>query len=447
MPALLLSYTLIVAAQVISYGRMDAHALVLVVLGLGAGGYGFLSQKTPLTAANSARPALVLCVAASLLAALIHNPLTYCGTGLWLTTLRVSVIAAIAVLCTYLFFPDLKSPRLTSLRFGFLLALGLAARAAVPFFSPSPGEDVWVVQQEAAQAVIDGRDPYSVAFTQIFSPDVYSVFGYRSGFHYPPLSLLPISLSFGLTGDIRWAYVLCEIVVLILLWSLVSRSERFPDRESRELVLWLWAFNPSVLFILEHSWTEPLGLLLIACFLRFTVLGRRWLSAVSLALFFSYKQYTLLVFPLLFFLPGAGPTLLSFLAINVISFSPWVFMGWEGVIANLLEPWRANPRADGLSLAALWMQIRKTIFPVWISPLAIFGSLYLSMSRLARTPLGLLGALFLTLGALFLTAKQSFANYYYLLSFLLLLAAVTPATYPVSGHVDNRGDREEGPLS
>ena len=29
-------------------------------------------------------------------------------------------------------------------------------------------------------------------------------------------------------------------------------------------------------------------------------------------------------------------------------------LGMRGVVASLMEPWRANPRADGLSLAALW---------------------------------------------------------------------------------------------
>jgi hypothetical protein len=432
--ALLLSYTLIVAAQVISYGRLEAHALLLVILGLAAGISAVFSRQVASRTAGISRVTMIICVAAPLLLAAIHNPLTYCGSDLWLTCLRSGILIALLLLLTYAFATPSKITWVTSIRFGLLLLLGIAARMAVPLFSPTPGEDVWVVQQEAAQAVLNGQNPYAVAYSQIFSPDVYSLFGYRSGFHYPPLTALPIAASLALTGDIRWAYIVCELLILRLLWRIMKQTDPGMDRPSRELMLWLWAFNPSVLFILEHSWTEPLGLLFILLFAWWMLRRKRWLAAASLALFLSFKQYTLLLCPLLFFLPGCGPAVLCFVAITVASYLPFWLIDRASLVGSLLEPWRAKPRADGLSLAALWMRYHGTPLAAWVSPLASLGGMILSWIRMARTPRGLIGAVFVILAILFVTAKQSFANYYYLLSFLGLLLLVLPADAPDGEH-------------
>src|SRR5439155_7994051 len=96
--------------------------------------------------------------------------------------------------------------------------------------------------------------------------------------------------------------------------------------------------------------------------------------------------------------------------------------GIGGLAGSLMEPWRANPRPDGLSFAALWIQLRRALLPAWLSPLCMLGAMHASLARAPRTTGGLAAALFVVLAALFLTAKQSFVNYYYLLGYLALLA-------------------------
>jgi len=420
--ALLVSYVLVAAAQIISYGRLAPHALVLVLLGVGAGAWGAFSGRRDASTAST--PALVLGVAALILAAMAQNPLTYCRVAWWPAAYLWSLLLALGLVASYLADPGAAAPRWRAARFALLLLLVVGGRIAVPLLSPTPGEDVWVVQQEAAAAALAGADPYSVAYSQIFSPETYEQFGYRSGFHYPPIALVPIVPAYALVGDVRWAYVVCELLLLAALWAWGGAGARGERRAGRELAVLLWGFNTSALFILEHSWNEPAGLALLAGFLLASRRGRAWPAAVCLAAFFSWKQYTLLLFPLLLFLPSPGPVLVGFAALTAITYAPWIVTGPGGLVASLMEPWRAHPRPDALSLAALWLNVRQMTMPQWISALCLIGAMQVATARIARDPRGLLLALWTILAALFLTAKQSFCNYYYLMSYLTLAAAL-----------------------
>lgn len=420
--AFLLAAAAIAAGQIISYGRFEPHALILVTLAVGAGWWAALRSGRP--GPSFSTGALVLAVEALVLVGLAHPPLTYCRSVTWLRGYALGMLGCAALVASYLV-PDVAGSRLASrLRFALLVGLMVAARVSVPLASPQPGEDVWTVQQEAAAAALHGLDPYRVAYSQIFAPEVYSAFGYRSGFHYPPLALLPIVPAFALGHDIRWAYVVCELLVLAGLWMLSAGWARGRPRADRELLLCAWGLNASVLLVLEHSWTEPSGLALLVLALLLLRAGRRWSGALSLAALFSYKQYLLLAFPLLLFLPGPAPLLVCFAALTVSSYSPWLLGGVHGLVASLMEPWRAHPRPDGLSWAALWMQLERTVPPAWLNPLCLLGAMHLALARLPREPAGLVAALFLVLSALFLTAKQSFVNYYYFLGFLALVCVV-----------------------
>lgn len=427
MNAFVLGFVLITAAQVISYGRFQPHALILITLGIAAVFWGIFIQAERERNVFPKRQVLVMGAAAVLLPALVHNPLTYSNSIIWLVGLRLGVIIAILLLATYVLLPLESYRSLAGARFVILLLLAVAARIAVPFASPFPGEDVWVVQQEGAAALLAGQDPYSVSYTQIFSPEFYKYLGYTSGFHYSPLTLAAITPAYALLDDIRWAYILCELFVLAAVYLIIRHSNHIPERSDRELVLWLWGLNPVALLIIEHSWSEPLGAALLALFVLAALQGRKWLPAAALALFFSFKQYTLVFFPLLLFLPQAVPLLICFAAVNVISYAPWLVIGIEGLLASLTEPWRANPRPDALSYAALWMNARHLPFPGWITAASLLGGIHLSLRKIPRSLRGMMIALFIVHSLLFLTAKQSFCNYYYLLSFYLILILLLPA--------------------
>jgi len=420
---LLGSYVLVASSQIISFGRFQLPALALVLLACVAGMFPAVLAVAPGRDPAPARLRLVLVVlsAAMIAVAFDHNPLTYTTEPSWPIKYRTALGALLALAATYSL-PGAGPGWLRRPRALLVLAILIWTRLAVPLTSPIPGEDVWVVQQEAAAAVLAGIDPYSVEYTQIFAPEVYEVLGYRSGFHYPPLTLLAVVPPYALFHDVRWAYVCFELLVLWFLWS--STSRRTADRSIPELIVLLWGLNTSVLFVLEHGWTEPLGAALIAGFVALSERRRNRLAAVCLGAFFSFKQYTILLFPLILFLPHYLPVFIAFVLINTLSYVPWLLWNREGLVANLVEPWRAPPRADALSLSAYWMFARRAAMPDWINPLCLLAGMNLALTRIERGVAGLVFGIFLVLALFFLTAKQSFCNYYYLLSFLMLVCAI-----------------------
>ncbi|RQV95050.1 hypothetical protein EH220_06630 [bacterium] len=420
---LVAAYVMVSIAQVISYGRFDHNALILVTLGIGSGLWAIMMPHE--SDKQLQDNVLVLCVVATLLAALIHNPLTYQQGGVWVPVYRIGCVFCAAIVLTYLV-PAALPKSVLRMRFLLLMAFAIGVRLAIPLASPTPGEDVWVVQQEAASALLAGRDPYVEPYSQIFAPQVYELFGYRSGFHYPPLSLVPIVPAFLFWGDIRWSFILCDIFLISALWLLLRRNPKPFPGYLRELIVLLWALNPSILFVLEHSWTEPFGLALLAAFALLSVRFKVWSAAVALALFFSFKQYTVLLFPLLLFAPFAGYAFVLFLALNAVMYAPWLFIGMQGVADSLLEPWRARPRPDGLSLSALWMNLTQRPSPSWFSALCLWSGMWIALRRLQGGSRGLLSGIFIVLALLFISAKQSFCNYYYFLSYILLLILALP---------------------
>ncbi|MSQ82986.1 MAG: hypothetical protein EXR77_08740 [Myxococcales bacterium] len=83
----------------------------------------------------------------------------------------------------------------------------VAFHALVPVFSPVPYIDSWSLQQEAADFLASGRNPYSQVYTQIYPQEHY---GYVSHFGYLPsvgLWTLPFAK---LLGDVPFGYVVAD---------------------------------------------------------------------------------------------------------------------------------------------------------------------------------------------------------------------------------------------
>src|SRR5436309_15655297 len=98
--ALLISYLLVATSQIVSYGRFAPDPLVLVLLGTAAGAWAVFggngAQQAP------SKPALVLGLAALLLAAMVHNPLTYCSVPWWPAAYLGGLMLALALVASYL---------------------------------------------------------------------------------------------------------------------------------------------------------------------------------------------------------------------------------------------------------------------------------------------------------------------------------------------------------
>src|SRR5688572_7934211 len=131
--------------------------------------------------------------------------------------------------------------------------------------TPSPFMDVFVFQRDACVALLDGINPYSITYPNIYAGPgsfVYDrtlVSGDRLLFGFP---YMPLTLWFDLVGHVALGdYRVMNLLAIAMAAACVVAI----DGSLRSLVAaLLLLFTPRVFFILEHGWTEPMTVLLLA---------------------------------------------------------------------------------------------------------------------------------------------------------------------------------------
>jgi len=378
-------------------------------LGAGALGVGALAVVVQIRGSWSDRPAIYLdtssfgrlhvVVAAALLAAV----------GLVLVPERLRVVPAALVAVAV-----------------------LAGGAWIVDHSPAPAIDVYTFHQDAADALFAARDPYvadDVRFRNIYGstdsyPDGFADARHVDvGYLYPPLSLVSVAAAKGVAGDPRWAHVLALAATAFLV-ALVA-----PGRAgalSGALGVAVLLTTPSVWFVLEQAWTEPLVLLALTA----TVCcAARWRPGLPFALgaLVVTKQYALVLLPLAVLLvPWAIARsrrfLVPLLGTAAVLTVPFVARhpadAWRSLVT---AHWRQPFRADSLSLRAWWFEQGHGVVTPAVG-LVVTGLIVVLCVCLApRTPSGFAASAALVLTCLFL-GGNSFANYYWLVVGALTLA-------------------------
>lgn len=346
----------------------------------------------------------------------------------------VAAVGAAAVLSGSLAFAGQSWARVgTALVAVCFLAAGLWLLRA----SPRPAIDVFIFQQQSSDALLHGRNPYTLTFPNIYPhapwygaelTDGKTLF---FGFPYPPFSLFLAALGFLATGDYRSAQLVACVVAAACLVAVR------PDRLGA-LVAATFLFTPRGLFVLEQGWTEPLGVALLALVL---VASRRapHLLWVALGALFAWKQYTVVLLPLtVLLLPRpfswrawarlVVPALLAALAVS-LPLALWDVQGfWRSVVwLQTVQPFRT----DALSFPSALVALGYTPPPV-VPTLLVLTALATAvvLFRAPRTAQGFALAVTLVLGVFFAFNKQSFCNYWYLVLGAAALAVATPTPRP-----------------
>jgi hypothetical protein len=206
-------------------------------------------------------------------------------------------------------------------------------------------QDVWTFLNGGVDLLARGHDPYQGV--PLMEEGVAKTLAYT----YPPGALLVLAPFRLLAGDVRWAYIVAEAVVVVL-WGrwLVARGRA--DRGLEALVLIPLALprtSQAFYIFSNHEWTLlalALGALLLA--LR----GRDLIAGIVLGLGVASKQY-FVVFPALFVFRGLRrPALVAAVAVVVVVTTP--FLAWDAghfltdVLGNLAQ----TPDADRLTVWA-----------------------------------------------------------------------------------------------
>lgn len=148
--------------------------------------------------------------------------------------------------------------------------------------SPAPVIDVWTHATEASDALLAGKNPYAITYT-----DLYRGF-YKTPVLpvYPPVTFLWQAPFRALFGDVRYAFVASMLLILAGIVLLIRRRGG-----SIDLTAGLWVMFPVSFFVLEQAWNDSLVLMFIPPLLL-CLIGQRWLLAgVLLATLVSSKQH------------------------------------------------------------------------------------------------------------------------------------------------------------
>ena len=307
----------------------------------------------------------------------------------------------------------------------------------VPLASPRASIDVYHFQDQAAQALLQGVNPYTITFVDHFGATQFYPGGIPDSYPYPPLSFLSALLGHAL-GDIRWPLIACHFGASALLYA-AARTRKLPAYEAVILAS-LFLYLPWAPFVSEQAWTDPTVTLALGGMSFF--LARRqpraalWAAGLALAL----KQTMVLLLPLLWGLwrrvDRAG--LVAVFSIAAVSYGAFLLWDpislWDDVVAfHMATPFRDN----ALTLSAFYVWLGGSgPLPSWLSLFGIVGGCAAGLHALrpheASSPsphdavrvsvlfTGLAFTYLLTL----LLSKHAFMNYYYVLQYALVAALV-----------------------
>jgi hypothetical protein len=422
----LLAYILLTFSLILSYGHYHPKALITGTLGTIAVIWGVLAEHDVNTKEEmSTNRTLFLGLTGIMLCSIMNDPLLYERASWWHSTYGFFVCGILLILATYCWSGKDMSGPLRTLRILILLSCGVLARVCVPSLSPHPHIDAWTVQQEAVDVFMDGLSPYAHGYEQIYDPQTLEMWGYTSGFYYPPLILfyiLPFKLLF---HDVRYAYIFAELISLWLFWKIINRNCKALGANTKELLLLLLALNPVSLLVIEQSWNEPLLNVLLLGFICLWQSGKVLWASILLGGFIAAKQYALLALPLVVLLPEFRRFIpVVFMTIGLF-YSPGLLWGAKEMVGSFLYLWTIPPRADALSFSALFLRKTGMILPDWLFGLTVFSGFGITLLTFKRSIHGYIAALCIIFIITFWMGKQAFCNYYYFLSVVFLAAAMT----------------------
>ncbi|WP_420239695.1 hypothetical protein ACOBR2_09075 [Telmatobacter bradus] len=284
--------------------------------------------------------------------------------------------------------------------------------------------DCYTFQQDAVDSLWKGENPYSSTHANIYNPDETARYygpgmvvngRVQVGLQYPPLTLLPALVGSSL-GDVRYGYLLAILVSALLL---AAALPGWRGILAAGFALW----NPLTFLTEGNCWTEPLAWMLL-CLVVFAAYRKPGWLPVCLGLLVASKQYNLLILPLSVLLlenfswKQYLKQLAIVLGVAVLTAFPFLLWNVRALWYDLVQFHLVQPyRKDAVSLAVPFPWILKLSLPL-VLLLLVWIVAKVQPGRWRFT--AAYGVVFLLF---FVTAKQAFCNYYFLISQLFLLAA------------------------
>ncbi len=320
----------------------------------------------------------------------------------------------------------------------------VAVRWLTLWASPTPHIDVWTSSVAAVKYFLQGLNPYTQQYTDIYAGayDYIPSFPYLPGYLYWATAFAGV---FRGGHDVRVSLVAAELLTAGVLVFLLRALRVELLAALLGAVAWL-AF-PIDLFVLEQAWIDPL-LVLGFALAAWALAKQKWaLAGVAFGFACGVKQYAapgvLLALPYVWRLGGRRG--LARFAVGGVAtvvglFAPFLVASPERFVKYTLFSWAdALPRLDSLAASA-WLahtfatktpdgltSFYRAFTPVTLLALGLCGYWVWRRPPTMRQYLAATAACY---GVVLLFAKQSFCNYWYFMSFFVFAAAFAPADPP-----------------
>jgi hypothetical protein len=319
------------------------------------------------------------------------------------------------------------SPRLRVARRAALFALALAVGAWMLRASPNPDIDVFPINQQAAQLILAGKPLYAPGAVGVL--DTWHHRDFLDSYLYLPFGACCDALAYALSGDVRWAQLVAQLLGGALLWIIARRvgpRDGAPRREAwADLLAAIFLFHPRGPFVLEEAWAEPLGVPLLGGFVLFMLQKRPFAASVCIGFLCATKQQLLFYVPFLALVPGFGFAPLVVAGVVTLAvMAPFVLRSvpdfYRATVSNLVH---YPVRTDALNVTSELARVG-ILMPSWVGFCGWFVPVaYLPRIPRELTPLLVASCVAFTL--FFLFGRQAFCNYYYLLDATALYALAT----------------------
>lgn len=307
----------------------------------------------------------------------------------------------------------------------YLFMIAIILRILMVVSSPSPYIDVFDKLTTSSKMILRGVSPYSIVYKEMYKGIVPDAF-----VHFPGIFVF-LTPAYYIFGDIRFAYIFFDILVVLLMLRMSDRK----NAEFCKVISMLYLFNPISLFVLEQSWLEPLmlGLVFLTGYLY---IKNSKLISLSLGLLMCTK---IILFPiglLAFLLNKVNKkyVLLSFLVILVFLL-PFLIFDIQNFLYDIFYTFFDKSRNSApLNLAlTFWnlikallgidlykySELKKILFVISIF-MFVFPFFSLNFKKISLSYFYYLMA-FSYFGFYFFSF-QAFANYYFFISNLLLFS-------------------------
>lgn len=313
----------------------------------------------------------------------------------------------------------------------FLMGFAFFILASIPNLSPLPPIDVYTSNTLASQAILNGLNPYTIDY-----PDIYQgAYDYKPGFAYLP-GFLIFSVPGLVLGDIRYGLIFSFSGSCLLLRAIGIQRGLSP-KQATDMGL-TYIFTAPSFFIVNQSFVDPA----MAFFFLFGVYcwinGKNWQAGALLALCVCAKQTGILyVFGLLLIiLRHQGKTaffkiLASFCFTALVCLSPFLILSPNEFIRSTILPISGTRlRADSANLVGYFVQAGQTTVAHKLTILGPLFYLFMVTTAFLRK-LGLGDRLYLlAIGILLfhLFSRQAFVNYYFSILILFFLSLQSSGT-------------------